>query len=172
MRTTALKLFIHFYNLKNFLIVLISTMVIFSCSSDDNGDTPQENAEEVEEILDFSLLVDSWEAQDFVLESSNSSLQDTNVTGQGGSVDLAVTSNGSFIFTMTVFPDTPEIMNSGEFRIEENTLQARFENEMSFRNLEAEISESNLVIEGRGLFDLSGEGSNISINFRGTFVRK
>lgn len=155
------------------LLVICAAFIVTSCSSDDdNSDGDQMMQEEEETTLDFNLLVDSWEAQDFVFESSNSSLPDTNFTGQGGTVILEISDTGEFTFTlMRVEPDQT-FMNSGEFRVENNTLQARFEDEMSFRNLEAEVSQQQLMIEGTGLFDLSGEGSNVSNAFRATFFRQ
>ena len=158
----------------NFILLAISAVfLVASCSSDDDNSEGDEMMQEEEQTtLDFNLLVDSWEAQDFVFEAANSSLPDTNFTGQGGTVLLEVSDNGDFTFTlMRVEPDQT-FMNSGEFRVENNTLQARFEDEMSFRNLEAEVNQQQLMIEGIGLFDLSGEGSNISNAFRATFFRQ
>jgi len=156
----------------NFILFALCTVFIAtSCSSDDDNSEPEEMMQEEEATLDFNLLVDSWQAQDFVFESSNSSLPDTNVTGDGGTVNLVVGDNGDFTFTLIFVQPDETIMNSGEFRIQENMLQARFDPGTSFSNLQAELDEQNLVIEGQGVFDLSGEGSNVPIVFRGTFFR-
>lgn len=151
---------------------VIVFLILTSCSSDDS-DSPVDETQQMdeEEVLDFNLLVDSWEAQNFIFESPNNTTPDTDVKAIGGSVDLDVMQDGTFVFDFT-FTDFPAFMNSGEFRIEDNTLQARFETDMDFRDLEAELSQQILKIKGEGRFDLSGEGSNITSGFVASFVRK
>lgn len=151
---------------------LFTVFFVASCSSDDDNAVDDQMMQEEETTLDFNLLVDSWEAQDFVFESSNSALPDTNVTGQGGMVDLVVSDSGAFTFTLMFVGPDATIMNSGEFRIENNTLQARFDPSGDFRNLQAELDQENLTLEGEGIFDLSGDGSNVPLRFSGTFFRK
>ena len=154
------------------LFLLCAGFIFTGCSSDDDGTPQEEMAEEEEANLDFELLVASWEASSFTFLNSNSSLPDTEVLGQGGSAILEVMDDGTFLFTIRVIPEEPEIMNEGVFRVQDNTLQARFESQTDYRNLEAEIEEMRLSIEGQGLFDLSGNESNVPIGFRATFFRR
>ncbi|NKI32640.1 hypothetical protein [Croceivirga thetidis] len=164
----------HFRNLRHnlALTLVIVFLTITSCSSDET-DNPVDETEQMGEegTLDFNLLVDSWEAQNFIFESPNNTTPDTDVKAIGGSVDLNVMEDGTFVFDFT-FTDFPAFMNSGEFRIEDNTLQARFETDMDFRDLEAELNQQLLKIKGEGRFDLSGEGSNVTSGFVASFVRK
>ncbi|MEO0571085.1 MAG: hypothetical protein AAF039_05220, partial [Bacteroidota bacterium] len=148
-----------------------SFICLSSCSSDDDGTPEEEMAQPEEEVLDFSLLVDSWQASDFVFENANTSLPDTNVLGLGATVTLEVNDNGAFTFTLMFEEPQGTVMNSGEFRIENNILQAKFENNANYNDLEAEIEEESLSLEGLGIFDFSGEGSNVPLRFRGRFFR-
>lgn len=154
------------------LAMVIVFLIFTSCSSDDTeGPVDETEQMEEEQLLDFDLLIDSWEAQNFIFESPNNTTPDTDVKAIGGSVDLDVMEDGTFVFDFT-FTDFPAFMNSGEFRIEDNTLQARFETDMDFRDLDAELNEQILKIKGEGRFDLSGEGSNITSGFVASFIRK
>ncbi len=151
--------------------VFILLLVVTGCGSDDDNTPGDETMQEEETTLDFNLLVDSWEAQDFVFENSSSSLPDTNVTGQGGTVILEVSDSGDFTFTLMFVEPEETIMNSGVFRVQNNMLQARFDPNTDFSNVEVEVDQQSLMIEGNGLFDLSGDGSNVPIRFIGTFFR-
>ena len=159
--------------LKKVNFILFTLCIVFmatSCNSYDDDTSEEEISPPEEALLDFSLLVDSWRASEFFTVSTNSSLPDANILANGGTVDLAVDSNSEFTFTVN-FEIEDGFMNSGEFRIEDNVLQARFEDNVNYSDLEAEIGEESLSLEGLGVFDFSGEGSNIPLGFRGRFLR-
>ena len=173
MKTVAFTFLKHNAKIYSMAFLMCTALFILGCSSDDGGgDQMDEMAQEEDPILDFDFLVDTWQAETFFFQESNSSLGDLSVIGNGGSVTLEVMSDGRFVFDFEVPPDEDGFMNSGIFRIEENTLQALFSDDTSYRDLEAEIGESRLTIEGIGIFSLSGQGSKITQGFRGTFFRQ
>ena len=75
----------------NFILFALCTVfIITSCSSDDDNSEPEEMMQEQEATLDFTSLVHSWAAQDFVFEGVSSLQPGTSITGLGATVTLEV----------------------------------------------------------------------------------